>query len=179
MIRLLLLCCTAQVAPSQPPLVTAPPGEVVLDIKPENAIARLKSRNLFHPTRGVIAPGASAAVILEVPSLVATVITKKGQTALLRWPKAVEAELVDKGATEKGVVLLEVEADRAQIQIVASGEKRWLEFEQPENPAGGAARTGSELERLLVPPKQTPLAPPPSAQQDLTPQSPRALGAHK
>lgn len=171
--RLMLLFLATQVSQSQAPLVTAPPGTVVPDIKEENAISRLKTRNLFHPTRGVVLTNPTAAAPIEIPALVATVITKKTHAAMFRWPKATDAELVDQGVTQKGVVLLEVEADRAQIQIVASGEKRWLEFEQAQPSGGGSSRTGSELEQLLTPSKR---ATPPPAQPD---QASQATGTHK
>lgn len=132
-----------------PPTAVAPvpPGVVVPDLREESTFRRIKERNLYHPTRGVLPTGTSAAPVAHaLPDLVGTIVSERHAQASFRWPGQEGVVILEVREKHEDLTLLEVKSDRVQIQI-GSGERQWLELAKLEEPQKGAS---DDLSRLLL-----------------------------
>jgi hypothetical protein len=119
-----------------------------LDLSPENAVDRIKSRNLFHPTRGVLLKKEDPGLVKEgkpsiFPILVGTLVTPKSRTALIRWPDVVEAEEVSEGQDLKTFKVIKIQADK--VEVVGDGGRVWLHLQ-----TSGGVDTGDGVGRDVV-----------------------------
>lgn len=145
----------------QPPKTSEIPPSKIPDLQPENAIQRIKQRNLFNPTRGVIPEGAAGSAISQAkwPVLVGTTVAGKARFAMLRWAAGADAVSVEKGKSHEGFEVADIEADRVQVKYLATQETTWISLEQP----GEGKTTGvSELQTLLGGMKPQPRPTPPA-----------------
>lgn len=114
---------------------------------------RIRSRNLFHPKRGLSAELGESPAMPESgwPSLLGTQLGKDHLGALLKWPGAEESRFLAKGETQEGLRLESVQRDRVTLLDVKAGKSRDLEL-NPESREGSGP--GSELEQLFHPSTQ-------------------------
>ncbi len=150
------------------------PKQAAPDLRPETALDRIRKRNLFHPTRGVLSkPGDALAAGKPLPRLVGTLVTPKRHSALLRWSEKEDARVVAEGDEVEGYKVKKIAQNRVQLVDLKGGEARWVELE-PEGTA--ADLPGGELgalfdlsKKISVPPQpakpiaNAPLAPAPGS----------------
>lgn len=117
------------------------------NLREVDAFHRITSRNLFHPTRGILPAGSIAAsAMIVVPNLVGTVVSERHSQASLRWPGEEALVVLAVNKSHQGVTLLKVQPDRIQVQV-GSGERQWLELAK----MGETEKPGSdEFTRLLT-----------------------------
>lgn len=165
----LFLCSlplAAQVAPA--------PGAQPPDLRPENAVARIKARNLFHPTRGILPQATDPLAQVPPPVLKGTVLSRTARGAILAWGGDAEGQLLQEKGECKGFRLLKVEPGRAQLELLRSGEKLWVGLEQL-SPADESQR--EDYEQLLsgkpLPGEAKGAKPGPTEGRPLSPESPK------
>lgn len=131
-----------------------------LDLRPEGALDRIRKRNLFHPSRGILPKTGEGVVagMKNLPALVGTLVTPKRQSALLRWKEKEEAMVVEEGDAVEGFLVKRIAANRVQLIRQKDQESHWIELETSADSADGPR---SELENLLVPGTKPPAPPRP------------------
>lgn len=108
---------------------------------------RIRNRNLFHPTRGILLAKADAAVIESTwPTLIGTQLGKGHRGALLKWPGQEESVFVLEGEVRDGFRLEAVQRDQVKLLDMKNAKNRVLELD-PERGEDKAPR--SELEQLF------------------------------
>ncbi len=119
------------------------------DLKPENALTRIKQRNLFLIGRGAPSLGGNSAParILPMPVLVGTVLSRTARAAILRPAGGTESLHLAVGEKCGGFLLVDIEVDRVEVEVLATGEKRWLGLEQSQEAKESVQ--GSDFEQLL------------------------------
>lgn len=115
-------------------------------------IHRIKSRNLFHPTRGVTkdgdGAGSSALLNSALPVLVGTQVGQGHQGALLKFPGIEDADFLAVGATQDSWRLESVQRDKAVILHIPTGRRLDLDLDAQGR---REAEATSDLEQLIKP----------------------------
>lgn len=124
------------------------PKETKLDLRPESALDRLRRRNLFHPTRGVIdsADGAAQHAVAKLPQVLGTLVTPKYHSALLQWGEKTEALLVAEGEDVGGFHVMLITKNRVQLRDLATKEQSWVDLDPVTT---SVSPGGGEIEALL------------------------------
>jgi len=173
-VLLLLLVTSALAAGDSAVPSVAEPKPAPPDLRPENALDRIRKRNLFHPTRGVLpkAGEAGAALGKPLPLLMGTLMAAKRHSALLRWSEMTDAQVVMEGDEIEGYKVKKIAQNHVELLDLKGGETHSVELQSPSSHSGG---TGNELVDLLNLNKKNP--PPPPAKSAANPTLAPASGS--
>ncbi len=155
-----LLAQAPDAPPPTPDVKVVPLGAPL----PANPIDRIKQRNLFHPTRGLMkaGPGGATQARSPLPTLLGTFVTSTQKRAILQFPGVAESVVVEEGQEMQGLHVVRITKDRVQVVLDPKQGPVWLSLEEahPDSEGRGELEGLVGLTRPNQPPTPTPALPP-------------------